>query len=167
MKSGRVLILCVVIFAVSTAGSDDVTVQNAPEHENASGTDPAIPAGTCSITGYRTVAQATTPAYLPGQTTRQSELGAQLSFPLAALGYDPATQRFTVALAAPGAATADQEATEVELIELRRKHVDFEGDSCPGQTENGGSIRCFETTTLASRGSNPVYCQKDNNETPE
>ena len=109
---------------------------------------------------------ATTPAYLPGQTTRQSELGAQLKFPLAALGYDPATQRFTVALSVPGDATADQEGTAVELIELRRKHVDFEGDSCPGQTEKGGSIRCFETTTLASRGSNPVYCQKDSNETP-
>jgi hypothetical protein len=167
MKSGRVLILCVVIFAVNTASSDEGSGQNAPEHESASGTDPAVPAGTCSITGYRTVAQATTPAYLPGQTTRQSELGAQLKFPLAALGYDPATQRFTVALSTPGAATADQEGTEVELIELRRKHVDFEGDSCPGQTENGGSIRCFETTTLASRGSNPVYCQKDSNETPE
>lgn len=131
------------------------------------GTDAAIPAGTCSITGYRTVAQAATPAYLPGQTTRQSELGAQLKFPLAALGYDPATQRFTVALPTTGAATADQEATESELVELRRKHVEFEGDACPGQTETGGSVRCFEATTLASRGSNPVYCQKDNDETPE
>jgi hypothetical protein len=167
MKSGRVLILCVVIFAVNTASSDEVSEQTAPEHEDVSGTDLAVPAGTCSITGYRTVAQATTPAYLPGQTTRQSELGAQLKFPLAALGYDPATQRFTVALSSPADATADQEGTEVELVELRRKHVEFEGDSCPGQTENGGSIRCFETTTLASRGSNPVYCQKDNNEPPE
>ena len=167
MKSRRVLILCVVIFAINTASSDEVSEQNAPQHESASGTDPALPAGTCSITGYRAVAQATTPAYLPGQTTRQSELGALLKFPLAALGYDPATQRFTVALATPGDATADQEATGVELIELRRKHVDFEGDSCPGQSETGGSIRCFETTTLASRGSNPVYCQKDNDETPE
>ncbi len=167
MKSGRISILCVVIFAASSAGGNDVAGQNAPEHDNAPGADAAVLAGSCSITGFRSVAQRTTPAYLPGETRRQSALGAQLRFPSAALGYEPATQRFTVALPAPDATVADQEATEAKLIELRRKHVDFEGDACPGQTDNGGSIRCFEATTLASRGSNPVYCQKDNNETPE
>jgi hypothetical protein len=166
MKPARALTLLVVIFAVNAAGSDDVPEQQRPVRESAAGAEPSAPAGLCTITGYRTVAQATTPAYFPGQTTRQPRLGAQLTFPLAALGYDPATQRFTVAAASRGEA-ADKQASEAQLIELRRKHVVFEGASCPGQTENGGSIRCFETTTLASRGSNPVYCQKDNTESPE
>ncbi len=117
--------------------------------------DAATPAGSCVISGYRRLFQSSTPAYLPGETARQPELGAALSFPLPALGYDPATQRFTIAMP-----LAD-EADPPRLIELRRKHVEFDGDACPGQTESGGSIRCFEATTLASRGSNPVYCQKD------
>lgn len=149
--------LCIVLCAATALGSEDAAAQNASSQDS---TGHTVPAGTCRITGYRAAAQATTPAYLPGETTRQSELGAKIRFPVAALGYDPATQRFAVALEAHADVPADQ-GTGLRLIELRRKHVVFEGDSCPGEAQNGGSIRCFESTTLASRGSNPVYCQKD------
>lgn len=108
----------------------------------------------CTITGYKTRYESARPAYAPDSKTRSDDLGQRITFPIDALQFDVKSQRFLVAVAAPDAGG------EAEYAELRRKHVSFDGPSCPGAQRTVNTIRCQDSLTLANRGSNPVYCER-------
>lgn len=99
----------------------------------------------CVITGFAK-SGARRPYYVAGETLRRHDQSNEIIFPIAALDFDEAQQRFSVP-----APAAWQNLVEVQL---RKTQVTFEGAGCPGTAIAEKTRRCRNVRIMGQPGSN-------------
>ena len=107
--------------------------------------------GDCRIIGFKDSFSKNPRLYKPGELSlfNDPELTNALKFPQDAILYDTKRKRYRILLSKNG---------QTKEVDLKRTHVDAQGENCPSNLSKVGQSRCRPTVKFGQRGSNPDSC---------
>ncbi len=100
----------------------------------------------CEIIGFKEYYRKSTPAFHKGSNIRNSELGAQIEFPVVPISYDPLSFRYSISL------SDAEEVNSTTVVELLKAHLVTQGNGCEEKLVRVDEQRCLLADASSQAG---------------